>query len=97
MPWSKEVDVLEAKNINRGYMVKNENCRCIIGWFVEWFGYSNKEFYEAREVAQAVTGARTILSWNDNRKHSKAEIATAINKVTATLGYTVNNPEAKNI
>lgn len=98
MPWPKDgVDVLNRHNIHKGALYKSDKCRCILGWLEHWFGDSSEEFQIVREIAREITGVIWLDSWNDNLDRSKSEIARTINKITATAGYVVNNPQAKNI
>lgn len=99
MPWPKDgVDVLEAENIHKGSLKKDDNCRCLVGWLQYWFGYASQEYWYVLRIAHQITGTTAFLgAWNDSPKRLKAEIARTINKVTATAGFVVNNPETKNI
>ena len=98
MPWPKDgVDVLKEHNIHRGSLYKNDDCRCILGWLEHWFGTDTEEFNIVRKIACEIIGHSMFTEWNDNFYRPKGEIARKINKITATAGYVVDNPQAKNI
>ncbi len=98
MPWPKDgVKVLTARNVNKGFLRKNDNCRSLLGWLDHWFGYPSKEFWIVEEIAHQITGCPYLSDWSDDPNRPKAEIARTINKINATAGYVVDNPEAKNI
>ncbi len=98
MSWPKDgVDVLTARNIHKGSLRKNDNCRCVFDWLNHWFGHGSKEFWIVEKIARQITGTIFLAGWNDEPNRPKAEIAMTINKITATAGFVVDNPEAKNI
>ena len=86
------VKVLKANDICRGSFRRGSRC-CFIGWLLHWFSDSDN-YYEARKIARQIIGTVQIINWSDNPRRSRAEIACAINKVTAKLGYKEGNPEA---
>ena len=93
MAWPKEVDVLEATDICRGQFNGPNKTHCIVGWLRHWFG-CGLEYGKAEKIAHRIAHTHSLMGWNDDPNTKKAEIARTINKVTAALGYTENNPEA---
>ena len=87
------VKVLEAKDICRNHFTRGDK-HCFIGWLRNWFGFDSVEYRKALKIARQITGHCSLIAWNDHWWRPEAEIASAINKVTAKLGHTEGNPEA---
>ena len=94
--WPEEVDVVVASDCCQFRMAGRNETHCTLGWLRTMFVVPSHAYSEACKVAGKLVQGQGIVNWNDTRGRSLNQISTLINRVTATLGYTVRNPEAHN-
>jgi hypothetical protein len=79
------VPVLTAKNIHRGGMHGPNDTHCLIGWKTLAFPIAH-QYHKATAPLEEACGG-WLPSFNDNRRNSKAKVASAWNRAMVKLGY----------